>query len=42
MDKCEGYCRELRQVLRHHEDLQTQARDMYELDHARVPTHDPF
>ena len=32
MDKCEGYCRELRQVLRHQEDLQAQARDMYELD----------
>ena len=33
--KCEGYCRELRQVLRHQEDLQAQARDMYELDHAK-------
>src|SRR5215469_13056955 len=30
MDKCEQYCRELRQVLRHQEDLQAQARDMYE------------
>jgi hypothetical protein len=35
MDKCERYCRELRQVLRHQEDLQTQARDMYELDHTK-------
>lgn len=35
MDKCERYCRELRQVLRHHEDLQIQACDMYELDHAK-------
>ena len=35
MDKCEGYCRELRQVLRHQEDLQAQARDMYELDHSK-------
>jgi hypothetical protein len=35
MDKCEGYCRELRQVLRHQEDLQAQARDMYELDHTK-------
>jgi len=35
MDKCERYCRELRQVLRHQEDLQAQARDMYELDHTK-------
>ena len=35
MDKCEGYCRELRQVLRYQEDLQTQARDRYELDHSK-------
>lgn len=35
VDKCERYCRELRQVLRHQEDLQTQARDMYELDHTK-------
>jgi hypothetical protein len=35
MDKCEEYCRELRQVLSRQEDLQAQARDMYELDHAK-------
>jgi hypothetical protein len=35
MDKCERYCRELRQVLRYQEDLQIQARDMYELDHSK-------
>jgi len=35
MDKCEEYCRELRQVLRRQEDLQAQARDMYELDHSK-------
>jgi hypothetical protein len=35
MDQCEGYCRELRHVLRHQEDLQTQARDMYELEHSK-------
>ena len=35
LDKCEGYCRELRQVLRQHEDLEAQAREMYELDHAK-------
>ena len=35
VDKCEGYCRQLRQVLRHQEDLQAQARDMYELDHTK-------
>jgi hypothetical protein len=32
LDKCEGYCRELRQVLRRQEDLEAQAREMYELD----------
>jgi len=31
LNKCEGYCRELRQVLRQQEDLQAQARDMYAL-----------
>jgi hypothetical protein len=35
MDTCERYCRELRQVLRHQEDLQAQARDRYELDHTK-------
>ena len=35
LNKCEGYCCELRQVLRHQEDLQAQARDMYELDQAK-------
>lgn len=35
MDKCEEYCRELRHVLRDQEDLQTQARAMYELDHSK-------
>jgi hypothetical protein len=35
LTKCEGYCRELRQALRHHEDLEAQAREMYELDHAK-------
>jgi len=35
LDKCEGYCRELRHVLRQQEDLQAQAREMYELDHAK-------
>ena len=35
LDKCEEYCREHRHVLRNQEDLQTQARDMYELDHAK-------
>ncbi len=33
--KCEGYCRELRQVLRQREDLVAQAREMYELNHAK-------
>lgn len=35
LNKCEGYCRELRQVLRRQEDLEAQAREMYELDHAK-------
>jgi len=35
VNKCEGYCRELRQVLRRQEDLEAQARDMYELDHSK-------
>ncbi len=35
LNKCEGYCRALRQVLRRQEDLETQAREMYELDHAK-------
>jgi hypothetical protein len=35
LNKCEGYCRELRQVLRRQEDLEAQARQMYELDHAK-------
>jgi hypothetical protein len=35
MDKGERYCWALRQVLRHQEDLQAQARDMYELDHTK-------
>jgi hypothetical protein len=35
IDKCAGYCRELRHVLRQQEDLQAQARAMYELDHAK-------
>jgi hypothetical protein len=35
LDKCEGYCREQRQVLRQHEDLAAHARDMYALDHAK-------
>jgi hypothetical protein len=33
--KCENSCRELRQVLRRQEDLEAQAREMYELDHAK-------
>jgi hypothetical protein len=32
LNKCEGYCQELRQVLRRQEDLESQAREMYELD----------
>jgi hypothetical protein len=35
LDKCEECCRALRQVLRHQDDLEAQARDMYELDHAK-------
>jgi hypothetical protein len=35
LNKCESYCREMRQVLRRQEDLETQAREMYELDHAK-------
>ena len=35
LNKCEGYCRELRYVLRRQEDLEAQARQMYELDHAK-------
>jgi hypothetical protein len=35
LNKCEGYCRELRHVLRRQEDLEAQAREMYELDHAK-------
>jgi hypothetical protein len=35
LSKCEGYCQELRQVLRRQEDLDAQAREMYELDHAK-------
>jgi hypothetical protein len=35
VDKWESYCRELRQVLRRQEDLEAQARQMYELDHAK-------
>jgi hypothetical protein len=35
LNKCEGYCRDLRQVLRQQEDLEAQARDMYELDHSK-------
>jgi hypothetical protein len=34
-NKCEGYCQELRQVLRRQADLEAQAREMYELDHAK-------
>jgi hypothetical protein len=35
VDKCAAYCRGLRQALRQQEDLQTHAREMYELDHAK-------
>jgi hypothetical protein len=35
LDTCEGYCRELRQVLRGQKDLEAQAREMYELDHSK-------
>ena len=35
LNKCEGYCQQLRQVKRQQEDLETQAREMYELDHSK-------
>jgi hypothetical protein len=35
LNKCEGYCQELRQALRRQEDLEAQAREMYELDHSK-------
>ncbi len=35
LNKCEGYCQDLRQVKRQQEDLEDQAREMYELDHAK-------
>jgi hypothetical protein len=35
LNKCEGYCQDLRQVLRRQEDLEAQAREMYELDHSK-------
>jgi len=35
LTKCENYCRELRHVLRRQEDLEAQAREMYELDHTK-------
>jgi chromosome segregation ATPase len=35
LNKCEGYCRDLRHVLRRQEDLKAQAREMYELDHSK-------
>jgi hypothetical protein len=35
LNKCEGYCQQLRHVLRRQEDLEAQAREMYELDHAK-------
>jgi len=35
LNTCEGYCRELRHVLRRQEDLEAQAREMYELDHSK-------
>jgi hypothetical protein len=35
IEKCAGYCREQRQVLRQHADLEAQARQMYALDHAK-------
>jgi hypothetical protein len=35
LNKGEGYCRALRQVLRRQEDLETQAREMYELEHSK-------
>lgn len=35
LNKCERYCQKLRHELRQHEDLQAQARQMYELDHSK-------
>jgi hypothetical protein len=35
LNKCEGYWKILRHELRQHEDLQTQQRQMYELDHSK-------
>lgn len=35
LNTCEGYCRDLRQVLGRQEDLEAQAREMYELDHSK-------
>jgi len=35
LSKCEDYCRELRHVLRRQADLEAQARQMYEMDHAK-------
>jgi hypothetical protein len=35
LSKCEGYCQGLRHILRQQEDLEAQAREMYELDHAK-------
>jgi len=35
LNKCEGYCQRLRHVLRRKEDLETQAREMYELNHTK-------
>ena len=35
MDTCEGYSRDLRQILRQQAVLQAQARAMFELDHAK-------
>ncbi len=38
LSKCEDYCLELRHVLRRQADLEAQARQMYELDHAKDQT----
>jgi hypothetical protein len=35
LNKCEGYCQELRHVLRRQVDLGAQALEMYELDHTK-------
>jgi hypothetical protein len=35
LNKCASYCWDLRHVLRRQEDLEAQARQMYELDHAK-------